>query len=542
MKHRVLIAALAVLTSGTILQTGIAAELTYRATATAKIINDDEESAYNIAQRKSRQAAVIQALEKITAAPSLDETVTEKLKSIVDQISEDQFEETTRRIKDSVEVATTVRLDENQFRQFLREKGIAGSAGAAGLSKILMIIEQYNTTPTELNLPLEEIREYSSKKGSSFSNKSVNAKSAVSAGDSKSTFDQSVDARASQASSIKGSESASYNADARIAGQRGSMSASESGAASRSAQASQASSASLKSNTSASASDANFSKSSAVQKTNIQSESHDDVSFKEVIKYQPKSNKPATNRVVETEFTKMLLSYGIETKSNELFRDRYFKAKPLTYDEMREGKGISKYVYAARDDKEIDADYFMAGTATVIDLGPDPRQPAQKQCSGILDVRAYSTSTSTNLAAGGARELGVGRSIDECAGNVGAKLAKVAGEVISAAILENFQEKQRSGEQFDLIIVGTNIPFEIEDALIEIFKDLGIKDAKQKESNQKRIEYSLKYKGGQALATAVASALKRKASAVSSGLDRLAEGSRQYVCLGQCSALVKASK
>jgi hypothetical protein len=533
---------LAVLTGMAVLASApqaIAVETKYTGKATIQITGDEAE-AYQLAQQKSRQEAVKRAIEAVeTPDAARDPKVLEKLQAITDQISEDQIEETVNRMGSSIIVSSTIRLDDNDFRKVLRDQGIDGSGSKAAQSKILIVIDEYHTTPTELKVPAEEIFEYKASKGKSFSDKSVKASSSVAAGAAASSYKQDVNASASRSANVNVRESASYDGSASVSGRGGSASASESASASRSGSASASESASLKASTAASSSASAFNKSASASKTNVQSEEHDDVSIKRVVKYQPANKAPEKNRLIEAAFIKVIGGYQIETKSNDLFRSKYFKNKPLTFEQMVEGAALAQYVTAAKNDPDIDADFFMAGTATVIDNGVDAAT-GKKKCSGIVAIKAYATSTSTNLAAGEASETGLGDDIDSCAANVGRKLAEFAGEELSKAILDYWRNKQVFGQQYTVVIVADKIPVGVDEALYEVFTELGIEEPDMKEAGAKRIEFSVIYKGKKPLPIAVGSALRKLEGMPP--LDKVQDGQRLTFCLGECAKLLRPAK
>jgi len=386
-------------------------------------ITGDENAAYKRALKNAKKDAVKELAVKVIGPSAKDDsTVSDALDTLADQLDEYFDDEETDTVDDKVEVKITARIEAAEFRSLMREQGIKGSNVAAAAVKIAVMIDEYVTVPTDFSQPESIKTFFKSSKKSAFSDQSLRASSSVAARDSKASFNQNVDARSAQATSIRANESVSAASAARVSGQGGTMSASEGASASRSGSLDSASASSLKTNTAASAQSSAFAKSSNVDKKDVRSSSSDEVTFSNEVKFQTPSNKRSQTRTVENAFFTLFGEESIKVRDSLPFRSAFFKNKQQSLRDLTEGEGFSKFISAAASDKQLDADYLMFGSATIMDLGKDPNRPSQTVCGGFLTVRAVHVRTSVVLTSGEANENGSGGSIDLCAADLKKKI------------------------------------------------------------------------------------------------------------------------
>lgn len=512
-----------------------------RATGKSSVrITGEEIDAYKRARRNAMRDAVLELVVKVVGPSAReDEVVRSNLDTLADQLGDYFDDEEVDTIDEKVEVRLVARIDATELRSLIREQGIAGSQVAAAATKIMVMIDDYLTVPTDFQTPAEVITEFSSKKKSSFSDQSLKAASSVSASDSKASFNQNVDARSARATSVRANESASVASGARVTGQGGSISASEAASVNRSGSIDSASASSLKAKTSASAQSSSFDKSSAIDRKNVRAASSDEVSFRNVVRYQVPDKKPSSARRVETAVLTKLGEESIQTRSSDIFRSSYFKGKNLTVDELASGKQLASFIAAASSDKNLDADYMMFGTATIVDLGKDPRT-GQHQCGGMLNIRAYHAKTSRNLTSGTANETAVAMSPDNCAQELADRLAAEAAPTVARILLRDFKEAQMFGSQYDLIVVGSTLGLRVSRAISSILSDLKVENPLKKEDTGQKVEYSIMYKGQGPLDEEFAFRLMEKLGIPDANEpQRKVEGSRVVICLDNCKALLR---
>jgi len=502
-------------------------------------ITGDENAAYKRALKNAKKDAVKELAVKVIGPSAKDDsTVSDALDTLADQLDEYFDDEETDTVDDKVEVKITARIEAAEFRSLMREQGIKGSNVAAAAVKIAVMIDEYVTVPTDFSQPESIKTFFKSSKKSAFSDQSLRASSSVAARDSKASFNQNVDARSAQATSIRANESVSAASAARVSGQGGTMSASEGASASRSGSLDSASASSLKTNTAASAQSSAFAKSSNVDKKDVRSSSSDEVTFSNEVKFQTPSNKRSQTRTVENAFFTLFGEESIKVRDSLPFRSAFFKNKQQSLRDLTEGEGFSKFISAAASDKQLDADYLMFGSATIMDLGKDPNRPSQTVCGGFLTVRAVHVRTSVVLTSGEANENGSGGSIDLCAADLAKKLAQEAVPVVAKILLKDFKEAQMFGSQFDVIIVGSKLGLRVSRTLAEIFEELKIEEAEKKSDTPQLIDYSVMYKGNRSLDEEVSFKLMEKLGLADEPVRKVV-GSTITICLDNCKALIK---
>jgi hypothetical protein len=271
----------------------------------------------------------------------------------------------------------------------------------------------------------------------------------------------------------------------------------------------------------------------------VRASSSDEVTFSNVIKYQVPDKKPTSARKVETALLTKLQEESIQTRTSDIFRSNYFKGKNLSVDELASGKELGRFISAAASDKNLDADYMMFGTATIMDLGRDERT-GQVQCGGMLNVRAYHVRTSRNLTSGEANEIAVAPSLDNCAQEVARKLADEAAPIVARLLLKDFKEAQMFGSQYDLIVVGSSVGLRVSRAITALLEEMKVEDPLKKEDTGQRVVYSIMYKGNQPLDEEVTARLMEKLGiADNNEPKRKVDGSTVTICLDNCTALLK---
>ena len=529
---------MACLLAVTVSTPSVAEELKAVGKASVKVTSD-ESTAYKRALKNAKKDAVRElAIKVIGPEAGKDETITDALDSLADQLDEYFDDEETDTVDDKVEVKITARIEASEFRSLMREQGVKGSNTSAAAVKIAVMIDEYVTVPTDFSQPESIKTFFKSSKKSSFSDQSLRASSSVAARDSKASSNQSVDARSAQATSVRANEKVNAASAAKISGQGGSMATADSVSASRSGSLDSASASSLKAKTSATAQSSAFAKSSNVDKKDVRASSSDEVTFSNEVKFQSPSDKRSNTRTVENAFFTLFGEESIKVRDSLPFRSAFFKSKQQSLRDLTEGEGFSKFISAAAADKQLDADYLMFGSATIMDLGKDPLRPTETLCGGFLTVRAVHVRTSVVLTSGEANENGSGGSIDLCAADLAKKLAQEAVPVVTKILLKDFKEAQMFGSQFDVIVVGTKLGLRVSRALADIFEELKIAEAQKKSDSAQLIDYSVIYKGNRALDEELAFKLMEKLGLTDEPVRKVV-GSTITVCLDSCKLLVK---
>jgi hypothetical protein len=437
----------------------------------------------------AKRDAVIAAIKKINGAYAHDDA---KVRGTVDDIakqigSEYIFDQSTRRDAANNFVTTLkLKLDDKEFRKLISDAGIG--VKTANSYPILVVMDEYFTTPTDTQKPLREVVEY-------FSDKSAHNKIDASASD-QAAYSASASAsnRDTFANSATGSRSTAVNAQSH--GYYGGGAASGRESVNINAQASGSSA-----NASASSERASASSSLSYKEDSGQK---DVQSYKKLVEYQPQQTGPSDRSYTYEAILREAASYDLNILDNALFRSKYFTGKPLTLQELTNGPELARYVEAARDD--LRADYFMAGSTIIYDLGKDPAT-GQSRCDGVVTLKAYATATSKVLATDARSESASGNSPDQCRVNVANKLAVFTGSVLGTQIAEYWKNRNMYGQQYAVKLVSLlgQLNFQLKRNFGKTIEQVrGIKEVPVKRKEDAReVEYSLQYNGDTPIGDAI---------------------------------------
>jgi hypothetical protein len=446
----------------------------------------------------------------------------------VQQVSDSAIaESSSQTVNGAFEVTLSLVLDDKSFRELLSDEGIAINTAAARSYSILAVMDEYRTTPKDLRAPVEELVEFNSQKGASFSDRSTESASASAASARAARSSSAIDARDSSSGAASGqydggvsaSRSDQYGAggfDAHAAGQFA---------------ARQANSSSLQGSASSASAAASSSASAYNSKTNVQAEQHDDVAYRKLVKYQPQATAPdAMNRTYGA-LVGQLAAYDLRILDNDVFRSRYFKDKPLTLDRIVNGAELARYVQAAKTDAK--ADFFLAGTSVIVDSGVSP-VTGQYVCSGVVTIKAYSTVDGETIASETVPETSSGLNTDDCAAAVARKMALVIGPHIGAQVQTYWKRRVMYGSQVVLTLRGT-LPLGLRARFASALAALpGVDSSVQRAASGSEMEFTVSYKGAMPIDQALAAALANDPAF--SNLDSRNETGRVLMCLGTCPA------
>lgn len=458
--------------------------------------------------RDAKRNALEAGINRVNGPDSArDPKVADKLTAILDQISDERFSDRrSQSIGDQYETTLTLVMDEMEFKRLLSDAGIATNTATARSFSILAVMDEFRRLPSDQRVPLEELEEFSSSKGKSFKDKSIDAKSNKAASASTASSASAVDARASASgkasgsydSSVDAKRSASMDASGRDGyGGQGSISGSSSGSLSArdkgSYNAEQNRAASYKEANASSASAASASSNSAISAKNVASEEHDDVRYKKLIKYQPQNRGPEQISMTYNAFKGRMQDYDLKVLDNDLFRSKYFKNKPITIEQMQKGEDLAKYVGFARTDAK--ADFFLVGSSILIDGGTSS-VTGEALCTGVMTVKIFSTITSEDIASDTTSETAAGMNADDCAANVAKKLAGIGGPIISARVQDYWKRRNTYGREFIITLQGSALPDSATRGLSKALKGIpGVEKATLRSQNETEYQMVVVYKG-----------------------------------------------
>ena len=407
--------------------------------------------------------AVLAAIRKINGPTSTnDPKVMAAAEQILAQVGNEYILDQTTR-KDAANNFVTglkLKLDDKEFRKLLSDAGIA--LKTANNYPILIVMDEYFTTPTDSQKPLREIVEL-------FSDKSEHHKEVVAAqGQTSGSFS----ANSSQSANASASRTFSSNDSVVSSDAARNFSASASG--------------SVASNQSASSS---LNRDLDMGKKDIQTS-------RSVVEYQPQNTQVSDNNYTYAAILREAASYDLNVIDNGLFRSKYFTGKALTLQELQNSPEFARYVAAAREDAK--ADYFMAGSSIIYDLGKD-KISGQSRCDGVVALKTFSTAESKVIATDSRSESASGNTPDQCRVNVANKMAVFTASVVGTQIAEYWKNRVMYGQQYTVKLVSLlgQLNFQTKRNFGKALEQVkGVKDvpAKRKEDNRE-VEYSLQYAG-----------------------------------------------
>lgn len=468
--------------------------------------------------KNAKRAAVAEAVKKMNGPETLiDPKVQAAIDQIAIQIGNDKIADQSNSKDGANNFVTrvTLRLDETEFRKLLQDNGVASTV--ARNFPVLIVMDEFFTTPTDQSKPLRELVEYSHDKSATSSASLVaSEKSAsVDAASSRSAYAGSADVSARQSSS------AAFGATGRGGAVYGAGSSSSAVAGSVREKSQNASD-----SYSQSASSASIDQKSSDEKKDV-------VNFKKLVEYQPQNKGPEKNNYTYAALVREANKYDLNLLDNDLFRSKYFTGKPLTMEEMQNSSELSRYVAAARENK---ADYFMVGNSIIINNNKSA-STGSFICDGLVTLKAYSTEDGAILATDARSESATGASPDQCRVNVANKLAGFVGSTLGSTVQNYWKMREMYGREYNIRLVSLqgHLSDDVKDSFAEAVESIGGLKSKLNERKSTRTEYevSITYKGDKSVARSISSALS-KVSAFSK-VQRKVDGTSIKYCLeGPC--------
>ena len=454
----------------------------------------------------AKKDAVTQMINKINGPRSSDDPAVQAVISqIAQQVSDSKIvdQSTSKDSANNLVSTITVQIDDMEIRNLISDMGIAQKT--ARNFNIMIVMDEFFTTPTNQQRPLRELVEYNNDQSAKYSENSKSQASASS---------RSVDADYSASRvNARASSKAVYVNPYEAAG-----------AASRSSYSGSASRGSYS---------ASGAKSSESASTVINAEQKDVQSFRHLIEYQPQNVGPEKSNYTLQAVLRQTNRYDLAVKDADLFRNKYFQGKILTIDELNNATVLDKFVQSARDDG---SDYLMVGNSIIYNTGKNAAT-GQFTCDGLLSLKTYSTEDASVIAAEARSESSSGNTTDQCRANLANKLGDYGIGVVGAAVLEYWKRRDTYGREYQVVLrsLKGNLSEDAKDAFNEALEGLSGVSGKivERRSTRSDMELSVTYKGDKPLSRALGSALKTQPMLVNAG--RKTDGTKMIVCLeGQC--------
>lgn len=476
--------------------------------------------------QSAKKDAIVQLVNKMNGPRAADDpAVQAKLDLIAKQLG-DEFildQSTSRDAANNLVTTVKIQIDDLQVRTLISDLGIAQTT--ARNYPILILMDEFFTTPTDSTKPLREVVEFSSDKGAAYAEKVHD--DATSASNSES----------SQSSAERVSAAAAYQSDAQVNARRNTEVNGYYGSANEQVGVNASSSAAGKARYDAAAKSESANKDSANASSSygheVNAEQKDVQTFKKLVEYQPRNVGPDKQNYTLQAVLRQSSRYDLAVRDSDLFRSKYFTGKPLTMDEMTNSSELARFTAAARDEQ---ADYLMVGNTIILDNGKNAAT-GQFVCDGLLSLKTFSTEDGSAIAAEARSESASGNTPDQCRVNVANKMGNYAVGVVGHSISEYWKKRETYGREYSVVLRSLmgNLNENAKDSFSEAMESMQGLNSKviERRSTRNELEVSLTYKGEKSLSRAIGAALKTQAVFAQSG--RKVDGTKIVICLeGQC--------
>lgn len=387
---------------------------------------------------------------------------------------------------------------------------------------ILMLVDEFLTTTRDLRMPLEELTEIKYDAGSSFSDKSIKAKSASASSNSAVGYSASLNAAASESTRVNASQQASVAASDGNAGYAASGKAN--------LQGSHNSSAAISAKESYAASANSKSASASIDAKNVQSKSHEKASYKHLVKYQDTS-KPTNRSIFLADFSGKLRDYDMRLMDSTTARGKFAGNKPINLGLLDNAVEMQRFTEFART--QANADFLMVGTATVIE-GERGGPNGQLGCVVNAEVKAYATAGGEMIAAMAETAQASGVNIEECAGKAAKKASELMAPGFASRALGYWADRSARGRQYLVEFKGSNLPLPLRMAFAKAVSGIEGGSAERKEDGADGVKYTLTLKGKADPFMQVYEAVMNQPAFAGKNLDGGAQGEQLTICLDKC--------
>ncbi|MDR5736224.1 hypothetical protein QCE47_28370 [Caballeronia sp. LZ025] len=508
-------------------------------------ITGDVNSVRTLAFRQAKRNAVLAALDKVVGAgTSRNGDVQAKLDDLVVQIGDDAFYDVTPSSADGqYQVKVTLRMDDKALRSEISDLGLALNTTATRSQPILVMMDEFFTTPTNLHAPLEELTEFRHEEGSHYNEKEAASSSKRAAYAASSDAAYAAKEQVAFAVNDKSANrvNAAYNAKVAGAaqdsyGNAAAVSASGSGRLDASSQSSHQAAGAASRQVAAAASSrvAAASSSNSAYAHNVSAEDHDNTYYRKLVKYQPQNTGPDGKNYTYNELKGQLADLDIKVLDNAIFKSRYFGDRAITLNQLENGAELTKYVGYVR--KDATADYLMIGSSVIYDLGVD-KSSGQQSCTGVASTKTFSTKTGEDIGSATQSEAAIGASPDDCRARLAVKLAGSLGNQIGKRIQEFVKKRTMYGAEYTIRLTGDNLPLLTRTAFGQALKSVpGLEKGTQRQAGAGQVEMIATYRGSDPLDQAIAMALGSNPQFAS--LDSSVDGNVITLCMNGCKKAV----
>jgi len=410
------------------------------------MITKDAESVRNLATLEAKRDIVRSMLIVTIGADRLREATPDIMDGMAGQVRDDMISaQTSERVGKEFLVHLTADIDQAWFRTMLSNYGLdSASQRADGNRQIILVyLDRDDGTATDLSAPAEVEIAYDRSTGASFSDtSSVTASSKEAGGSSyRSASGSSSASSGAQRTAVSGAYKQRGASSYGASGQGGSVAGSARGAAagayagsSASGYSNRASSASATKASSAYAASASF-----ADRTNVQAEVHDDVSYRAHVVYQTPPRSIDADSIRDG-LGNALIQYDVKVGEAWQALSAYYPSGVPRYNDLKKDPSYGGFLNSL---KARNTPFFLGGTFAVTQEGRDAAS-GMSRCSGSFNGNAAASGDGATLGAVQAASVSLGSSPENCAAVLTGKMAQAAAAQIGPQIQKHWRERARA--------------------------------------------------------------------------------------------------
>jgi hypothetical protein len=479
----------------------------------------------NTAKQAAMRDAVIQAIKDATALDASDPKFAPIVNEIAKQLNDVQVKEERREGNEFV-TRVEANVDRTKIKNAIRGTDLDKLNDRS--FAILALMDEFVTNTRDLNMPLKDLTEFSSDKGSTFSDKSMKAASASASSESAVAASKNVNAATASSAKVNANSNAAYSAQA--SGPYASQSAT--GGQSNSFNGQSASAASYSEKDSLAASASSKSASASIDQKNVQSESHDKVTYKHLVEYQDHS-QPTANPIFQSAFLGNMRDYDLKFQDSSIAKSKFFGNKPIRMSTLDNSADMAKFSEFART--KSNSDFLLVGSSTVVQGDKDPAT-GNLTCAVNVAMKVFSTSDSEMIASDSEGMLASGINIESCAQNASKKIADHMSSKFAGRILGYWADRSARGREFIVELKGKTLTLPMRMAFAKAIKDIQGAVSVVKENSNAGVKVTVTLKGGNDPQEIVYTAVTAQSAFAGVNLDGIVQGTEVTFCIDTCAA------
>lgn len=509
-------------------------------------ITKDVETVRTAAEQEARRDIMREMLRKTIGEKRLSEVTPAQIDRFAGQIRPEMITgRQTARQGTQFSVTLTADIDQAWFRSMLSDADIDSASQRADGDRHLMLVylDREDGTASDLSKPAVVDVAYDRRTGDSFSDHSTVTASSreSSAASSHRASAASSAAAGAQQSSANGAysqrQNMAYGASApdgsAVAGRGQSSSSGGFSGQASSAFAARSSSASVASSASAHAASSSF-----ADRTKVDAESHDDVTYRAHVVYQTGPKDVDGDGIIDG-LSGGLKDYDVAVANAHMAMATYFNGAPPRYVALKNDPRFEAFLQYL---STRNTPYFLAGTFAITQSGVDSAS-GRSLCSGRINASASASADGRILAAREYPATAVGGSPEDCAANLSQTLAKKAADDLGPQIQKEWRKQasaqvghdSRQAAGYSLVLRAPKLDMGMQSDLMEVLSTLpGADSPAFVSASGTELRVNVTYAGAMPLQFAIYQKLRDKPAFA--GLQANAEGRSVVLCLQVCGA------